>query len=460
MAHPDPRDQRIAELEALLAKAVARIAELEEQLGRSSRNSSKPPSSDAPGSARPRKEPTGNAPGGQLGHPKHERTFLPPDRVHHLHPKSCAACGGALVVDDAALPERHQVVEWPKVKPTVTDYIVHSGGCSCGAVTRAELPRGVPTRGYGPRLTALVSLFTGKYRLSKRMVQSIVMDLAGTRIALGTISNLEQEMSAALARPFEEAAAEIPKQPVVNMDETGWFEGRRNGRAGRAWLWVATTDLVTVFRVTLSRGADVARAMLGENFSGLLGTDRWSAYTWVDASRRQLCWSHLTRDFQGFVDRKDAGAPPGQKLLRATRKMFRFWHRTRDGTLTRQAFQRRMTPVRTRMLSLLREASVCAPPKTAGMAKKILELKEALFTFVDVTGVEPTNNVSERRIRHGVMWRKTSFGTQSSRGSRFVERILTADATLRQQNRDVLGFLSAAYSAKLRRARHPSLLPA
>lgn len=209
--------------------------------------------------------------------------------------------------------------------------------------------------------------------------------------------------------------------------------------------------------------------MLGADFAGLLGTDRWSAYTFVDAARRQLCWSHLARDFQGFVDRKDAGAPLGERLLRQSRRMFRYWHRIRDGTLSRAAFQHRMKPVRSRILSLLREASVCTATKTAGMAKEILKLQAALFTFVDHEGIEPTNNlryaerginISERKVRHGVMWRKTSFETQGPRGSRFVERVLTADATLRQQDRNVLDFLAAAYQARLHRAPAPSLLPA
>lgn len=221
-----------------------------------------------------------------------------------------------------------------------------------------------------------------------------------------------------------------------------------------------TTAFVTLFRVARSRGSDVAQEMLGAGFAGFLGTDRWSAYTFVDPARRQLCWSHLERDFQGFVDRADKGAPLGESLLRQSGRMFRYWHRVRDGTLSRAAFQHRMKPVRSRIVSLLREASVCPAQKTAGMAKQILKLQAALFTFVDNEGVEPTNNVSERKVRQGVMWRKTSFGTQCSNGSRFVERILTTDATLRQQERSVLEFLTAAYQARLDRAPPPSLLPA
>ena len=438
---------------------MARIAELEERLNKDSTNSSKPPSSDPPSAERVRKKPSSRKPGGQPGHAKHERVFLKPDRVRDVKPCACGRCGAQLHGEDPN-PERHQVVELPKVKPDVCDFMLHALTCEhCGQTTRAELPRGVPRRGFGPRLTSLVSLCSGKYRLSKRMIQTLLSDLMGVEISLGSISNLEQETSIALATPYDEAAAQISEQPVVNMDETGWFEGRKNGRAGRAWLWMATTAAVTVFLISRSRGAAIARKLLGDDFSGLLGSDRWSGYAWVAAERRQLCWAHLLRDFQGFVDRKDEGAPLGEGLLHAAAKMFRLWHRVRDGTLSRAAFQKQMKPVRKRILSLLREASVCFAPKTAGMAKAILEVEAALFTFVDHDEIEPTNNVSERKVRHGVMWRKTSFGTQGAKGSRFVERILTADATLRQQNRNVLEFIAAALQARLDRSMPPSLLP-
>ena len=274
-----------------------------------------------------------------------------------------------------------------------------------------------------------------------------------------TIPNLEQEVSDALAPPVAAAEEHVRTQPVANLDETGWYEGREDGRAGRAWLWVAVTSLVTVFRIARSRGEDVAKELLGAGFRGFLGSDRWSGYAWVKAARRQLCWSHLIRDFQGFVDRADAGSKHGAALLELSVKMFQWWSRVRDGTLSRGTFRRSMAPVRREVEALLRRAAACPAPKTAGMAKQILKLEAALFTFVDHEGIEPTNNGAERAVRHGVMYRKTSFGTQGSAGSRFVERMLTVVATLRQQQRNVLDFIAAAYSAKLTHAQPPTLLP-
>jgi transposase len=208
-------------------------------------------------------------------------------------------------------------------------------------VTQASLPAGVPSGSFGPGVAAIVSLVTGKYRLSKRLAQQLVSDVLGIELCIGSIANLEQQMSTAVAAPVEHARDDVRQQSLVNIDETGWYEGREGGRARRAWLWVAVTSLVTVFRISLSRGAQVAQEILGAEFAGRIGSDRGSAYNWLAPSRRQLCWSHLSRDFQGFVDRGGLGGEIGQGLLDLVDRMFQWWHRVRDGTLSRASFQRR-----------------------------------------------------------------------------------------------------------------------
>jgi transposase len=307
-------------------------------------------------------------------------------------------------------------------------------------------------------LTSMVALCTIRFRQSKRLAQDLLSTMLNVDLSLGAISKMEQQTSEALAAPVEEAREYVREQAVVNADETGWYEGKAEGRKQRAWLWVVTTSLVTVFQIAKSRGEDVAREMVGE-FKGVLGVDRWSAYNFVDVFHRQLCWSHLKRDFLSFVDRGGKGAEIGAALLRQVDLMFTWWHRVRDGTLTHRNFQRRMEPVKEEIRRLLRAAVVRAEPKTRGMAKAILKLKWALFTFVREPGVEPTNNVSERRVRPAVIARKLSFGTESPAGSRFVERMLTTTTTLRQQDRNVLEYLVAAHEARLYGRVAPSLLP-
>ena len=465
----DPRDARIAELEALLRAALARISDLEAKvadltarLGQNSSNSSKPPSSDPPSIERKPKVPSGRKPGGQPGHKRNMRELVPVALVDHLEvlvPAACRCCNGRLHGRDPE-PLRHQVTEVPVIKPTVTEFQLHALQCRrCGEITRAELPPGVPRGAFGPVLSSMVALCTVRFRQSKRLAQELLSTLLNVEMSLGAISKIERHTSEVLAAPVEEAREHVRQQAVANADETGWYEGKADGRKCRAWLWVVTTSLVTVFKIAKSRGEDVARDMLGDGFKGVLGADRWSAYNFVDPLQRQVCWSHLLRDFQGFVDRGGKGGALGEALLQQAALMFTWWHRVRDGTLTRRTFQRRMEPVKEEIRRLLRSAVARAEPKTRGMSKAILKLKWALFTFVREHGVEPTNNVAERRVRPAVIARKLSFGTESSAGSRFVERMLTATTTLRQQDRNVLDYLVAAHEARLAGRSAPSILP-
>lgn len=451
------RDRVIAELRAQNAALLARVAELEAKLAENSANSSRPPSTDPPGAPRPpRKKPTGRKPGGQPGHRGVTRPLLPLDqvaRVIAVKPTACHRCGAKLCGHDD-YPERRQVVEVPKPRAEVTEWQLHGLDCErCGARTTAALPEGVPTGAFGPRLQALIASCTGVYRLSKRTTEGLLEDLFGVTLALGSITACEQAMSANLAAPVAEAHAYVQKQPVVHADETGWREALR-----RAWLWVAVTELVTVFMVHSRRGAIAACALLGE-FKGILVTDRWSAYNRWKTRFRQVCWAHLLREFTAFSERAGEAGRIGRELLAEVDRMFDWWYRVRDGTLARSSFQEYMKPVRRRVRALLEEGRSCDHAKTAGTCREILKLERALWTFVRVPGVEPTNNAAERAIRPGVLWRKGSFGTHSAEGSRFVERMMTVAATLKQQGRSIIDYLTQVAEAGLRGEPAPSLLP-
>lgn len=472
----DPRDQRIAQLEGevaelkgLLRAALLRIdvleaknAELQARLNQNSNNSSKPPSSDTPGTPRsPKKPPTGRKPGGQPGHERSSRELVPVEQVKDvvdLVPDRCGKCQHQLSGRDET-PLRHQQVELPPMTPEVTEYRCHELSCRrCGAVTRAELPAEAVSV-FGVRLSALACALMVQYRLSKRLTQRLLADVLHIDISLGMLPKLGAETSKALVAPAAEAERHVREQLVTNADETGWYEGKKDGRHRRAWLWTFATTAVVVFRIAFSRGSEVVKEVLGQDFTGFLCTDRWSGYNWFDLGLRQVCWSHLTRDFQGFIDRGGVGGDIGEALMVQRNKMFRWWHRVRDGTLSREVFARRMTPVRREVARLLRDAASRAKGKTRGMAAEMLKVEEAFWTFVDVEDVPPTNNFAERCIRHGVMYRKTSFGTQSPAGSRFVERMLTVLTSLNLQHRNVLDFLTEALRAHRTGATPPSLLP-
>ncbi|MFH1689349.1 MAG: IS66 family transposase [Candidatus Eisenbacteria bacterium] len=436
----------------------AQVAQLEEKLRASSNNSSKPPSSDPPSVKKMVKRKKGKRKrGAQKGHKGKARRLLPPEEVDSFvdcPPVDECECGGH-VVSKGDVVERKQVFELPKAKPHVTEYRFLDGICEgCGKHHRGESPTSVPEGMLGHRAMALVAVLSGKYRMSKRYIGELLSDLFGLDVCLGTVSNTEARVSEALAEPVEEAWEFVQQQAVAHMDETGH---RMAGK--RAWLWVAATTLVSAFAIRFSRGSAVAKEMLGETFRGFLVSDRWSAYNWVDVLRRQLCWAHLIRDFTKIAERGGRSEEIGNAIHKHTDRMFKLWHRVRGGPMSRAAFQAAMVPVREGIEKLLEEGVECAHAKTSRTCKRLLKVKVALWTFVDHEGIEPTNNFGERTIRPGVMWRRVSFGTQSERGNRFFERMLTVTATCRQQDRNVLDYVTRAVEARLGGTAAPSLLP-
>jgi transposase len=451
-------EARVTALETMVQALQEENRALQEQLKQNSRNSSRPPSSDSPSSPRPKRPRSKRRRGGQPGHPGQTRRLIPVEEVDEvvpLKPEQCQGCQAPLSGDDPT-PFRHQVIEIPPIEPVITEYQWHQLRCPvCGETTRVPWPAGVPSGTYGPRVHATVALCTGSYRLAKRTTQQVLADLFGVPMSVGSISQSEKTTTEVIAEPVQAARDDVEAQSVAHLDETSWREGGK-----RAWLWVAVTSLVTVFVIRLSRGGQVARELLGEGFCGILVTDRYSAYNWYPVRWRQLCWSHLLRDFEAIRGRGGASEAIGDALLEQAHQMFTWWHRVRDGTLKRSTFRSYMTPLRREVERLLEAGSQCGVAKTEGTCCEMLKRRQALWTFVQVEGVEPTNNSAERAVRPGVQRRKMSFGTQSEAGSRFIESMMTVVTTLKQQKRNVLEYLTVAHEAALRGEAPPSLLPA
>lgn len=450
--------QIVAQLQGQISQLQGRIAQLEEQVGKNSRNSSKPPSSDPPGVKKPAAKASGQRQqGGQKGHVGRGRSLKAVEEVTRWvvsKPTSCQRCGTLLLGEDPH-PQRHQVCELPPITPEMIEYQVHTLTCvHCGQQNRGEWPIGMPPGSFGPRVQGLVGYLSGRFSLSRRDVAELMPAVFQVNISLGAVSAQEAQVSQALAEAVDEAQAYVQQQAQVNTDETGW---RKNHK--QQWLWTAATPLVTVFLIVATRGAEGAKQLLGQAFAGVTGSDRWSAYNWLDTARRQLCWAHLVRDFQAFVDRHGESAIIGQLLLTQAALMFDLWYRVRDGTLSRAAFQLAMRPIRREITALLQLGTLIDHRQTAKTCANILAVQPALWSFVDQEGLEPTNNAAERALRRAVLWRKRTFGSQSERGLRFTERILTAVTTLRQQQRNVLDYLTAACYAHHLGLPAPSLLP-
>lgn len=453
----------IAEKDRIIARLEARVAELEEKLGQNSANSNKPPSSDPPGSGasgasgKEASRTGGRKRGGQPGHGGSRRTLLPADQVDEVvdcFPSACACCRRGLqqVPDADAL--RHQVTELPPVKPHVTEFRQHAVQCRCGHVTRGTLPVGITTVPFGPRLIAIVAMLVGVYRLSRRAAQALLAEMLGVRMSLGAISNCERRASSAIESADAEAAERAQQAAIKHIDATSW---RQTGLYMHVWTLV--TAVATVFRITADGTGDTVRTVLGR-IKGYLVSDRASAFSFLKMHRRQICWAHLMRKFVSFAERTGDAGRIGRELLDYTTLLFTYWHMLKRTEISRARFRCLMAPIRQRVIELLEKAERQQLPRMSGSCADMLKHKEALFTFVDVPNVEPTNNAAERALRAAVIWRKTSLGTQSARGNRFAERILTVTATLRQHERDVQAYLVDAVEALMHGQPSPSLFAA
>ncbi len=432
-----------------------KVDQLTERLNQNSTNSSRPPSSDPPHvKRRPPQPSSGRQKGGQPGHARQQRPLVPPEQVKQaipLVPSACRKCGQALHGEDPH-PRRHQVAETPPVEAEVTEYRLHRLTCTaCGTRTCASLPAGVPTGAFGPRLQALLALLAGGYRLGKRPIRQLAHDLFGLSIATGMVAKLERATADALQQPLAELEGYVRTQHA-NVDKTSRREAMHKAR-----LWVVVTPLVTVFHIAATRCGKVAGELLGSAYRQVVTSNRWKAYSGF--RRRQLCWSHLRRDFQAMIDRRNSGTPIGKRLLELSDRMFAWWHRVRDGTLNRSSFQVYISGLRAEVREALLQGAACGCPKTAATCRNLTANEARLWTFVWQEGVEPTNNAAERALRHAVLWRKGSGGTDSSRGSRFVERILSIRETCRQQGRGLLENLVECCQAHLESKNAPSLLP-
>jgi transposase len=444
-----------------ITRLAARVADLEAKLlqvggkVKTPANSSKPPSSthphDKPRSTKPKSK---RKRGAQPGHAKHERPLLPPDQCQHIVrcvPVTCRRCGLTLTGVDPD-PLRHQVWELPAIEAWVTEYQRHRLVCACGCRTCGELPAGVPTGQAGPRLIAFAALLMACFRQSKRRSALFLSMILNQPASAGWMVRLQGRAAAAVQPAYDELATQVPDTAVLHVDESPTKQG-----SAKAWVWTFVAATFTFFAYRTTRAAVVLHELLGATYPGVIHCDRARMY-WCVGCRLQWCWAHLLRDFQALIDSPcHTKKRLGRDLRQPTKALFALWQKVRDGTLTRAAFREQVEPIRTRIDALLLRGYY--NPRTRGFCKELVEHRRNLWTFVEHDDLGPTNNAAEQALRHAVIWRKLSFGTQSAGGSRFVERMLTVIETCRRQSRDTFAWLTAAVEAHLNQQPPPSLLP-
>ena len=475
------RDRQLAERDALIAKLERRVVELEELLGANSSNSGKPPSSDTPAERAERRKTTsrhrkrsGRKRGGQPGHKGHSRKLVAledVDEVVPCRPEVCCGCGATLLPGvEPVTVQREQVFELPPIVPLVTEYRRERVACgACGIETVGARPAGAPPGGYGPRLTAFVAMLTGVYHLGRRRVVELLLDGLGVRMSLGAVSGCEHRVSGALAAAHDEAREHVSNAETRYVDATTWWSG-----SASASVWVVATTVVTFLAITARSTRQALLGLIGR-VAGRVVCDRATVFDCWVGSARQTCWAHLLRYFEAMLERAGPSRRIGYDLCLLSGAMFHVWHQLKAGAIDRACLQVALRDARydplpearnapmsfvERVRALLEEGTRSDHPKTAGTCRDLLDKHwDSLWTFVDVEGVELTNNHGERELRWAVLWRKRSFGTQSDRGDRFAERILTTARTLRKQERHLLTFLVQSIRAAWSGTAPPSLLP-
>ncbi len=463
----DAKDAYIERLEKENAKLKRRIQELERLVGMNSKNSSKPPSSDfghnCPPASVNKKKGRAQRQGAQKGHEPRQRELLPPEKVtqrFRLTPTVCT-CGSRNLKPSNDAPMRHQIIDIPPIEPNVTEYIQEVWQCQdCGELVYQPLPDDIKRTYFGPGVLALVGILTGVLNTSKRKALGMINEVFSVPMSLGGLSNCEAQLTNALEQPYEETLAYIRGQDVTHGDETGWPRGNDK----RGWLWVLCCATAAVFMVHARRSQDAAKALLGP-FVGTLVSDRWNVYK-TYLGLRQICWAHLKRDFKAISEAGGSLGNLGTELCDLTKMILNLRIRVRDGTLQWTTFQRRMQPLTKRVETLLEEGATgegALPGKCRDILKHLPVRgtqtgREHLWTFVNNPKVDPTNNLAERAVRQGVLWRKGSFGTQSRRGARYVERILTTCATCRLQGHSVIEYLRQACRCHREGIPVPSLI--
>jgi transposase len=461
-------------LAATVAEHADRLKRLEEQARQDSRTSSKPPSADPPKSRAQRraearakvkelmrKEGERRAQGGQPGHRGAGRELKPSDQMDEIvdhYPVACGGCGREFAPEQQRASGRfgrHQLAELPPISVIFSEHRTHQLRCRhCRARTSASLPEQLGSSPFGLRLQAALVTLTAAYRIPRRGIVELARDLFGVALSTGAADAICQRASDALAGPHLHLHDCVLDQAAVHVDETGW-RTRGEGCA----LWTASTPDAVFLQIAAHCNREVFDALIGTTYSGIVVSDRWNGYSHRDPNQRQVCWSHLQRDFRRHADGLGEQKTFGEQGLELTRRVFKAWRAFQHEQHDRDRLSAEIAPIQTELRALLKDAS----PKSKRnrwhrrFANNLLKVWPALWTFTEIDGIEPTNNPAERALRAPVIHRKVSLGTQSNNGERFAERALSAAGTCRLQGRSLFTYLSELLTAHNRGDPFPAL---
>jgi transposase len=408
-------EQSILQLTSALAELKGRTDKLEERVNRNSRNSNQPPSSDPPFKRPERdKKKAKKKRGGQKGHQGHRQQLLEPTKVFDVPPTQCG-CGNDQFKNMKAF-YTHQQIELPPILPEVTHYVLHKGCCTqCGKTVSAKLPAD-QSFGYGPRMSALIAELSGMQGTSRQGVRQFLNSVLGVPISTGAIQKVIDRVSEAILPSYEKIGQTARSQKVGYIDETSWFKG-----GALHWLWVMATNSVAFYLVHSNRSREAFNELIG-HWQGILVSDNYRVYqNWI--KKRQNCLAHFIRKARALSESDDANISSfGGRMLTLLQLLCHFAKAPPSARKWKNFYKQ----------FLLLLMTYDSEKNEAGqLARSLASVMDSLWVFLDEHGVEPTNNRAERSLRFGVIWRKRCFGSQSDKGTRWVERILSLKESCR-----------------------------
>lgn len=465
LAGGEPARLLVVALVAHSAELGEELAELRRLVKRDSTNSSMAPSSDPPKSRAERKKAARTAykrsmrkSGGQPGHEGKTRQKAPPERVDerikHIPDRcECGHCFDGSEEQDGD-PVIHQQWELPEIRALVLEHQRLRLRCpGCRRSRLADLPEPALS-GYGPRMTAHIAALAGIYRLSRDQIRQILVEAFGAPASKGAIDAAIMRMSRVMADPWEKLHEAVKGAEIAHADETGWPLGDAQG-----WLWVAATSLIACYRIDPTRSQAAAKELLGADFGGIVVTDRYAGYHFLDVLQQQLCWCHLVRQLKELAAREGAAGKLGGRMLETAKKVFAVHRAYLGGGHEHAWLAEELAPLRKRFVNLLELGLRSRDDRMARFCGGLLAEEKALWTFAEIEGVEPTNNVAERAMRHGVLLRKLQGGTRSDEGARWIERVCSVRESCRLQGRSALEWMTRAAEAAYAGEVAPSLVP-
>ena len=426
-------EKSILHLTETVADLKGRTEKLERQTSRNSQNSSQPPSADGPfvKPERKKKKKARKKKGGQKGHRGHRQQMLKPNQTIPVKPTACNC--GCKHIGKTKPFYTHQQIELPDIELDVTHYVLHKGCCkNCGKTISAKLSK-EQGFGYGSRMSALIAELSGIQGTSRKSVQQFLNSVLGVPISTGGIQKVIDRVSEAIVPAYDKIAQTARSQKVAYIDETSWF---KTGKL--QWLWVMVTASVALYLVHPRRSREAFNELV-KHWQGILVSDNFTVYqNWVD--KNQQCLAHFIRKARGLSESRDKQVSAfGEKILKLLQQLCHF-AKAPPGKRKWNNFYTRFLQVLMLHDDLENEAGK--------LTRSLISVMDSLWVFLDEQGVDPTNNRAERALRFGVIWRKRCFGSQSEKGERWVERILSLKETCRLKSKssfDILTDLVKAY---------------